>query len=208
MHETMGLTRQRVWARSDPPEPVIRKTFSRYPRPGFVGENYSKSRVVLVGINPGSGEGRAEEEFNDRDKELGKFLKAFKQAGSNQNWDALMRAEGMDMKYYKLDWAIRGALERLGLTRDEIAFINVVPFSTQKPSHINAVAWESSIYNHFLPLIEALNPKRTVWLGKTAHDKFTKYSDKKLQNSVVVNRQRNKPMSERFMELEKAIHHL
>jgi hypothetical protein len=102
--------------------PSTRQDIAVLPRLGIIGSNYKKKGVALIGINPGSGEGRPEEAFTDRDTSLKKAFRNFQLEGDLPAFQILNQTELTDMQYWPLDWAIQGALRRLSLQLSDTAF--------------------------------------------------------------------------------------
>lgn len=182
--------------------PSFRHQLSILPRLGTIGKNYRPSGVALIGINPGNGEGRSEIEFEVRDKLLVTAFDDFKRNPDFENLNNLMEAELRDMEFWHLDWAISGTLERLNLCMEDIAFTNVIPFSTRRSSDIKTGEWIKAVDQYLSIWLASVDPGLVIWLGKIAYDKTQKYLHAANFKSIVVDRRLNWSFEERFHDLE------
>jgi hypothetical protein len=100
---------------------LLRDRLENVPQPGFTGSNYSKSRVLLTGQNPGVPPPR----MLDADKRYTAALRALRDRPSTERqreFDAIVRE-------FVPTWPVHGAyfpLQECGLTLDDIAYCNVV----------------------------------------------------------------------------------
>ena len=198
------LSRERIWHPEPPYYPKTRTEFAAYARPGYVGNARSVNAPVLVGSNPYSAENSTASRWADDDREHIPLLRAFIESGSEKDFGALMNFEGAQIQRWALDWAISGSLDRLQLQLNQTSVLNVIPFSTPKAPRTASPAWKNSVALHFKPLIDALQPKLIVWLGRAAQEAVRPHFRLEAgQREVVVSRQRNLPIAERFGDLDR-----
>jgi len=199
LHKISKLERSQVFKG---PLPNTRQDIAVLPRLGIIGSNYKKKGVALIGINPGSGEGRPEEVFTDRDTSLKKAFRNFQLKGDLPTFQILNQTELNDMQYWPLDWAIQGALQRLNLQLEDIAFTNVIPFSTKNSARIRESEWRDAVHKYLSKWLSSVEPSLVIWLGKSAYDKALKYINNPEFKSYVVDRRRNWTLEERFRDLD------
>lgn len=206
MHGSANLTRERIWAPLPPYIPTVRREFAMWPRPGFVGRDWRPGGWVLVGANPGSTEGRDPSIYAKGDATHIEFLRAFARAPSEPSFHNLMDYEQRDIVSWSLDWAISGTLERLGSAMDDVAILNVIPFSTKEAPPKTSPAWRNASSLHFARVLAALEPQGVVWLGKAAVDRTRPHLRlPRGTKSATVSRQRDLDMATRFRDLSRVL---
>ena len=98
----------------------------RYPQPGFIGNEYfeSRCRVLLMGINPGPGKG-----YEAKDRILFDSSLRLARDPSAENLNSLMSIYREQMPAWTI-FSRHGIFNRLGLSLDRIAFMNVLHLNT------------------------------------------------------------------------------
>lgn len=202
MHLTSMLTRQQIWHPNAPYFPSVRKEFSILPRTGFVGCNWESGGTILIGSNGNSKEGGDYQKYDEKDKKHIKLIEDFRKYGDIATFDSLMKFERNDIVTWSLYSAIKKILTKINKNLDEIAILNVIPFSTKDAPSASNPAWKNSIELHLNPLIGVTKPKNIIWLGKAAKNGALPHlniSDSVIQKTV--SRQRNLNWDERLAEL-------
>lgn len=202
LHITSMLTRQQIWWPDAPYFPTVRKEFSLLPRTGFIGCNWESGGTVLIGSNGNSKEGGDYLKYDQLDKKHIKLIENFRQVGDKEAFVNLMNFEKEDIMSWSLYSTIEKILLKIQKKFDEIAILNVIPFSTKDAPSGNSPTWKNSTELHLNPLLKLLEPERIVWMGKAAKNgasPFLNIGDKVNQNTV--SRQRNLNWEERLEEL-------
>lgn len=146
------------------------------PAPGWVGKHYRAGSAVLVGINPGGGT-KAYVEPRPEDRDLYTLLRRFRAAQDasavRESFDDL--CDGwitIQSTRHNIRRPISLILDALGLTVQDIAFLNLVPFRTADdktpPVDVIRYCWAVAAG----PQLAALKPGRVIFLGKKAADAF------------------------------------
>ena len=145
----------------------------RYPQPGFVGRNYfkSNSRIVVMGINPGLGKN-----FESSDERLFNSILSLERRPTKKNFKLVMNTYEENMPEWTIfsRWNI---LDRLSLTLDEIAYLNVLPVNTEvacDSTRLNPV-YEYAISNFTSRQLKLLRPNAVLNLGKHGHKMLKRY---------------------------------
>lgn len=206
--ETLGasarLTREEIWHPDPAYIPEVRRDFALLPRPGFVGRHWEAGGSVLIGSNPGSTESHsaAESTYGSQDLRHSDLIRAFRDMPNEENYAALMNFERWDISTWSLRSTIDRVLGRLGVRMDDVAILNVVPFSTRNaPSQVSPV-WRNSVAMHLGPLLHSLQPGRIVWLGKAASDGVRPHAHLlPTAASHIVSRQRNLTWDQKLKDL-------
>lgn len=185
------------------PEAKTRGLIAHQCRVGYIGSDYAKGGVVLVGHSSSLAEKRGEEVFRVRDQQLAAAVKNVqgKAVARARDLAILMEVEARLMQTWRLWWAIGGVLERTGLDLKQIAFTNVIPFHLSSPSDANSTVIRVSTERFFSPWLKALKPSTVVWIGKAARTSVPETCNALIAQSYIVSRQRNLPMERRFSDL-------
>lgn len=136
------------------------------PQFGYVGEQYSTKRVLLLGINPGNGDNEQE---NSGDEVMMPLLKKFVEEPTPANFRQAQQA------YQKVcvDWDIwkthvTKILKAGRLNSDEIAYSNCLPWRTKAEATFNEDVAENAALFFAYPLLDELKPQLIIALGKKA----------------------------------------
>ena len=155
------------------------------PQFGYVGSGYGGARVLLLGINPGNGP-------NDRrskgDEVAIPALHRFCQDRTESAFLSSQRAYRDVCESWPM-WrrhcsAVIGAGR---LSMDEIAYSNCVPWRTASEARLQDSVAERSAKLYAYPLIDELEPRVIIALGKRAAAVLC-LGGRKLQNLIVWNR--------------------
>lgn len=142
---------------------LLRDHTEHVPQPGYVGANYNKSRVLLVGQNPG-------------------IRKTRRAVQDLQYTVALcsLRDEPIAQRYEKLtvvledfipQWPVHGnyfPLRECGLTLSDIAYFNVVRCRTRNDRAPGKHLSDVCLSEHFGRWLHLLQPRVVVFIGKWA----------------------------------------
>src|SRR5205823_2298444 len=148
-----------------------RDTGENVPQPGFVGADYLRKRVLLVGQNPGFPNAT----LIDRDLIYTGALRRVRDDGSPENWAKLQEV----LLEFVPDWPVQRnyfPLEESGLALTEIAYCNIVRCRTLGDAKPSAKMQSECADNHFARWLDLLEPRAIVFIGKWAHDRGSPYA--------------------------------
>ncbi|MFM2449276.1 MAG: Uracil glycosylase superfamily [Pseudomonadota bacterium] len=171
---------------------ILRDTEENLPQPGYVGENYWKHRVVLVGQNPGT-----PKTLERQDQPYTAALRRLREAPSDDKYQELHKV----LQSFIPQWPVHGnyfPLDECGLSLQDIAYFNVVRCRTSgdaKPG-INSV--NSCLNNHFGRWLDNLAPRVVVFIGKWAADRASQEVARRGIPLTFMNRQRSLSSLERI----------
>jgi hypothetical protein len=143
---------------------LLRDSHLNLPQPGFIGQRYAQTGLVLAGQNPGVSPLR----FASQDAEYMRALQKLQDKPTPQIMSELTQG----LHAYVPKWPIHGKyfpLEECGLELDDIAYFNVVRCRTVD----NSRPGKGVIVNcleHFERWVDLLHPKLLIFLGKWADD--------------------------------------
>lgn len=206
---SIRLKREEIWTDEKVYRPSVRREFSECPRLGFVGPAYQTNGCLLVGASGNSTEGQepkaVSERYERQDMAHMILQENFKNSGSKAAWQALNAFEFWDAsENWHVNWAIQGTLNKLDLKLEEIAFCNVIPFTSQEAPKRSCSAWRNGTRLFFEPLASLLSPKIVVWLGKAAFERSRAHLTKRLsEKEAVVNRSRSLNRERQFLDLDR-----
>ena len=148
----------------------------RYPQPGYIGKNYSRNRIVVMGINPGKGGERnklADDEIFHHTLQL-----ALSPTGKHHR--SLMTTYRKHMDTWDIFSRI-GFPARFGLEWEDIAYMNVLQVNTKvKCYHRSATPlYEYAIDNFTSRQLALLEPKAVLMLGKHGYKMLGRFWDRK-----------------------------
>ncbi|MBX7134183.1 MAG: hypothetical protein K1X67_16040 [Fimbriimonadaceae bacterium] len=138
---------------------------------GFVGTRYTPGEgIVLLAINPGGG-GDAYTERTAEDRVFFPLLERFKAARGHavpSAFEAVNQAFAPIVRGWNL-WRILGpTLEAAGLTLEEVAYMNLVPYRTRGDKMPPVAAQQAAWTRIIQPTLGVLEPRAIVTLGKKA----------------------------------------
>jgi len=135
---------------------------------GYVGERYSpKTGVLILGINPGNGS----DVRSEADEQLYPALISFTENPSQKHFAEAQQA----YKAACVTWPVwrRHCSEFIGagkLELEEVAYSNCLPWRTESKSGFAPSVAEKAAKLYAYPLIEELQPKLIIALGKRAEE--------------------------------------
>ena len=138
---------------------------------GYVGTNYEPGvGIVLLAVNPGGG-GDAYRTRTPEDEVFAPLLAEFKAAdhpGVMESFERIMATFPRMVEGWNLQRILRPTLEAAGVTIEEVAFMNVVPYRTRNdrlpPVAAARTAWQRIVD----PCLRILAPRAVVAMGKKA----------------------------------------
>lgn len=158
--ETLDLTATEILAPARLPENVNDPLLTTA-RPTWIGRSYRPGGVLLLGKNPGGGSVSYRHASHAGDGRLADAFSRLMQEQSiysYRNWIAVQRVVMNDWRIWSISVsAIVGVLGDIGITADDIAFGNLVPFRTAENKVLAkelAQGWEKDLR----PTIELLQP--------------------------------------------------
>ena len=154
----------------------------RWPQPGFIGERYFKlpkhRRIVVIGQNPGVPKNAPDKAD---DKVMFKLIRKHSRAKSSESLDALflmMREFMLGARDGRRAWGpIEDVQEYIGLNLDDIAYLNLIPLSTQK-SNFELKTLREPYTISTRRQIRLLKPYKILFFGKTPYKKFKTWDRK------------------------------
>lgn len=170
---------------------LLRDDNENVPQPGYIGPQYRKARVLLVGQNPGTPKSLA---IPDRP-----YTAALR----------LLRDEPTPQRYRELDAVIRKFIPQWpvhrnhfplcesGLLLEDIAYCNIVRCRTVIDSKPGKVLSARCICEHFIRWLNLLEPNVVVFVGKWAWEQGRSAVQAKGIPCAYMNRQRSLSPTER-----------
>ncbi|MGO9743949.1 MAG: hypothetical protein ACLPN5_21020 [Roseiarcus sp.] len=146
--------------------------FDRYAQPGYVGRNYVRGGVLLIGQNPGNGSNSMQAEGdNCQELALAKFRTASAEQLSKAMVELMQRLEqGVMPTWSIVRNVVSPLLTALDLRLDQVAYTNLVKFRTSDLKVRLPEVRKSQ--QHTLLQIGLLEPRLIIRLGKTAFGAF------------------------------------
>jgi uracil-DNA glycosylase len=141
---------------------LLRDSHLNLPQPGFIGQRYAQTGLVLAGQNPGLSPPR----FALQDAEYMRALRKLQDKPTPQVMSELTKV----LHAFVPKWPIHGncfPLKECGLELDDIAYFNVVRCRTEE----NSAPGKGVIVNcldHFERWVDLVHPKVLIFLGKWA----------------------------------------
>jgi uracil-DNA glycosylase len=170
---------------------LLRDEDENVPQPGYVGGNYWKRRIALVGQNPGT-----PKTLELQDKPYTAALRSLRDAPNEAKYLELHSV----LQAFIPQWPVHGnyfPLAECGLSLQDIAYFNVVRCRTggdAKPG-INTV--NNCLRNHFGRWLDNLAPRVVVFIGKWAADRASQEVQRRGIPFAFMNRQRSLSSLER-----------
>jgi len=171
---------------------LLRDAVENIPQPGYIGSGYYKTRLLLVGQNPGTPKTLAV-----ADLPYTSALRALAHDPTEQRYFEL----GAVLERFIPTWPVHGnyfPLQQCGLTIRDIAYCNLVRCRTTNDCKPNNVLTLNCISEHFARWLTILSPKALVFIGKWAHDRAQHLVEDLGIPSAFMNRQRSLSSDERL----------
>lgn len=158
----------------------------RLPQFGYVGSNYARRRILMLGINPGNG---PRTHRSSGDEIALPALELFARLRTAESFASAQKAYRSVCE----GWAIWGRqcyelLTAAGLDLEDVAFTNALPWRTRSKSAFSARAAAAAAEIYVQPVVEELGPKIIVAVGKRA-DEILASSGHMSERVVVWNRE-------------------
>jgi uracil-DNA glycosylase len=170
---------------------LLRDEEENVPQPGYIGDNYWKRRIALVGQNPGT-----PKTLELQDRPYTAALRNLRDTPNDANYRELHNV----LQAFIPQWPVHGnyfPLAECDLSLKDIAYFNVVRCRTggdAKPG-INTV--NSCLRNHFGRWLDNLAPRVVVFIGKWAADRASHEVERRGIPFAFMNRQRSLSSLER-----------
>ena len=165
---------------------ILRDQTFNLPQPGYVGRNYFKTRVLLVGQNPGV----SSERFTEQDILYARALTAVAETPSLDTMERLLDVLDTIIP----TWPVTDnyfPLSDCGLALQDIAYLNLVRCRTNRNAAPSDMMVSTCLANHFLCWLDWLGPRVVICIGKWAHDKIASILTTKGLPNGFMNRMRS-----------------
>jgi uracil-DNA glycosylase len=146
--------------------PSVLSDSQNLPQAGFIGKQYAKSKILLIGQNPGISSNV--EKFRQQNIEHSALISHLNERADVASYEALAEA----LKGYLREWPIKKKYFPAAMEMDNLAFINLVRCRTQNNKAPGERTVTTCIDAHLIKWIEWLKPNAIVFLGKWAFDQF------------------------------------
>lgn len=164
---------------------LLRDDQENVPQPGYVGSNYIRSRVLLVGQNPG-----IPSDLVDGDQIYTAALRSLRDNPTGEEYEKLSRL----LENVIQGWPVHNnyfPLADCGLTLKDIAYCNLVRCRTLANRTPNKSLVTNCVDQHFDRWIDWLDPLVVVFIGKWAFDAVGHAVDARGIPADFMNRQRS-----------------
>ena len=141
---------------------LLRDDGENVPQPGYIGPQYRKARVLLVGQNPGTPKSLAVQ-----DLPYTSALRALRDEPTIQRYKDLSTV----LRAFIPQWHVQNnyfPLAESGLSLEDIAYCNVVRCRTSGDGTPGELLTKQCLNEHFVRWLNLLNPKVVVFIGKWA----------------------------------------
>jgi len=154
---------------------LLRDEVENVPQPGFIGRNYDRKRVMLVGQNPAI---TKSEQARHADMPYTKALRILRDDPTAATLDSLLLVAYEFMPTWRVTQAYF-PLHECGLSLDELAYVNLIRCRTARlnrdtnrlgDARPNRKLTENCVTEHFEKWVRELAPRVIVFLGKFAWD--------------------------------------
>lgn len=171
---------------------LLRDDLENVPQPGFIGDLYWSTRVLLVGQNPS----QPNQQLQANDRNYTAALRRVRDAQDLASYDQLYKTT----RKFVPSWPVHGSyfpLSETGLTLDQIAYCNLVRCRTVDNAAPGSRLIDQCVNSHFRTALDLLEPKAVVFIGKWAYDRGYPELLKRGVPSRYMNRQRSLSSLER-----------
>jgi uracil-DNA glycosylase len=178
---------------------LLRDESENVPQPGYIGENYKNTRVLLVGQNPGTPKSLAA-----KDLSYTAALRSLRDAPTSESYEHLEAV----LASFIPQWPVHGnyfPLRECGLTLNDIAYCNAVRCRTRDDRAPNKLLTSTCISHHFIRWLELLQPRVVVFIGKWAAQQGGAYVAAAGIPYAYMNRQRSLSSNERTENRESVV---
>jgi uracil-DNA glycosylase len=177
---------------------ILRDAQENVPQPGYIGERYWQSRILLVGQNPGTPKTL---EFQDRP-----YTVALRNLMNNPTDERYAELHSVLQRFIP-EWPVSGnyfPLKESGLTFTDIAYLNLVRCRTDNDAKPRAQTVNTCLQSHFVRWLDNLSPKAVIFIGKWAADHAYQEVERRGIPFAFMNRQRSLS-SERRIENRQSV---
>ena len=155
------------------------------PQFGYVGKEYVRTRVLLIGINPGNSK---DDSRSRQDEAMMPAQHAFAKGPSPE----IFRKAQQAYKEVCWTWPVwkRHCSEVIGsgkLSLEDVAYSNVLPWRTNSKSQFGESVAERAASLYAYPLVEELEPQVIIAMGKRAAEVLS-VGGRTFANLIVWNR--------------------
>ena len=167
--------------------------------PPFVGNNYKKGGMILVGINPGGGKFKSEvKTINDR--KLYEKIHTFHQIDTlieQYYWEEFIPTFlEIKPKLTIFSQHIKLILNCANFSLNDVSYFNILPYRCRNDKYPRAKKdlhiIHKSIKYFFNPLVNLLEPSIIVYLGKKAFEYINDFDHSKQINNTIWDREQAK----------------
>jgi hypothetical protein len=144
---------------------LLRDSAENVPQPGYIGANYEKSRVLLVGQNPGT-----PKTLTAQDLPYTVALRSLRDEPSAERYEKLSAV----LEHFIPQWPVHGnyfPLNESGLTLSDIAYCNVVRCRTAADRAPGKYLTDTCLTQHFNRWLRLLQPRVVIFIGKWAWER-------------------------------------
>ena len=164
---------------------LLRDEGENVPQPGYVGANYRKHRVALVGQNPGT-----PKTLDVQDRPYTAALRRLRDSPTEVNYQELNAV----LRIFIPQWPVHGnyfPLAECKLELQDIAYFNVVRCRTQSDAQPGFNTVNNCTHTHFGRWLDNLSPRVVVFIGKWAADRASEEVERRGIPFAFMNRQRS-----------------
>ena len=172
---------------------LLRDEAENVPQPGYVGKDYFKSRVILIGQNPGT-----PKTLGLKDQPYTAALRALRDLPNATNYRTLSKV----LEDFIPQWPVQARhfpLHECGLTLNDIAYFNLVRCRTIEDRAPSKKLSDACVSQHFDRWVQVMQPRVVIFIGKWASDRAATRLEEVGVPSAYVNRLRNLTLTERAM---------
>lgn len=172
---------------------LLRDKQENIPQPGYIGRNYEKYRLLLIGQNPGI----CPPSMKTRDSLYMKSLLNLEHSATLLNYE----------KFYQIlldfvpEWPVQKnyfPLKECGLGLEDIAYCNIVRCRTSENTKPSKRLAQNCIDKHLLGFINNIEPKVIVCIGKWPYDQLMPSLRDRSITVTYMNRDRSLSRNERL----------
>ncbi|MBW7931349.1 MAG: hypothetical protein H3C57_08645 [Gammaproteobacteria bacterium] len=170
---------------------LLRDAAENVPQPGYIGRNYHRTGVLLIGQNPGTPKTLAE-----ADKP---YTRALRQLRDEPTVDRYRELSSI-LDQFIPRWPVHGnyfPLSECGLALNDIAYFNVVRCRTSRDAKPAMRTVATCKAEHFSRWLSLLTPRVVVFIGKWAADQAGHLVEDAGIPCAFMNRQRSLSSHER-----------
>ncbi|NLE24798.1 MAG: hypothetical protein GX625_05555 [Clostridiaceae bacterium] len=165
---------------------LLRDRQKNLPQPGYIGSKYQRTRLLLIGQNPGICPPPMIVEDT-------KYMRALLDLAKYPTQDNYQTLYGILLNFIP-SWPVQRnhfPLQALGLGLEDIAYCNVIRCRTENNKKPNKNLTQNCIEEHLLSFIDLVDPSVIVFIGKWAHDQISPFLKSKCIPMTFMNRDRS-----------------